>query len=61
MSHDYPGNSQNTEAYEATDSSVFNLTAQQLSDLEDEEMQAEYRQAYVQQLQQRNCPECGDG
>lgn len=60
MSHDHPGNSQNTAAHEATDSLAFNLTARQLADLEDEATQAEYRQAYLEQLQQRACPGCGD-
>ena len=61
MSHDHFGDSRDTKAHEATDFSAFNLAARQLADLGDEETQAEYRRAYLQQLQQRACPGCGDG
>ena len=35
-------------------------TPQQRADLTDEVRQAEYRRAYEEQQQRRECPECGD-
>lgn len=60
MAQEHPDHSPTAGHQEANDGTALNLTAQQLADLGDEETQAEYRRAYIQQLQQRACPGCGD-
>lgn len=61
MAHDKFRDHPATEPLESPAPGTSHLTAQQLADLGDEETQAEYRRAYILQIQQRACAECGDG
>ncbi|MEQ9379508.1 MAG: hypothetical protein RJP95_01500 [Pirellulales bacterium] len=61
MTHDHLSSGRTAAPQEATEGKASNLSAQQLADLEDEVAQAEYRKAYLRQLELRACPGCGDG
>jgi hypothetical protein len=48
------------EEHDPTGESAPDGTEQPNSPLDDEQLQAEYRKAYIEQLRRQSCPGCGD-